>query len=329
MAETEKRTVVVLTQPFDPHADPVVRELGRRGVDVFRFDTGDFPTDVDLMAWQDGPRWRGTLRSSSGVGGRTVDLSDIRSIWYRRPSRFRFSDSMPREHRDFARAESLAALGGILRTVQCRWISHPDNLAVAAYKPFQLLRANARGLLTPKTFVTNVPSAARRFYDEHRPGVIYKTLGSQQTVGDDGFGHVVFTSLIEERHLSQLDRVRNAPCCFQEYIPKRVELRVTVFGDKVYTVAIEPKSASPRSMTDWRTDIHDLRYSTFELPPEIERSCRALVSDLGLSFGAIDMIVTPDDRFIFLEINANGQWLWLEEATGLPMTDTLIDLLVG
>jgi len=48
-----------------------------------------------------------------------------------------------------------------------------------------------------------------------------------------------------------------------------------------------------------------------------------LVARLGLRFGAIDIIVTPDDRYVFLEINPNGQWLWIEEETGLPIRDAI------
>jgi len=40
------------------------------------------------------------------------------------------------------------------------------------------------------------------------------------------------------------------------------------------------------------------------------------------------MIVTPSSEYVFLEINPNGQYLWLERETGLPFTDTLIEVLI-
>jgi glutathione synthase/RimK-type ligase-like ATP-grasp enzyme len=46
-----------------------------------------------------------------------------------------------------------------------------------------------------------------------------------------------------------------------------------------------------------------------------------------LRFGAIDMIVTPEGRYVFLEINPNGQWRWIEDASGLPISDALCDAL--
>lgn len=39
------------------------------------------------------------------------------------------------------------------------------------------------------------------------------------------------------------------------------------------------------------------------------------------------MILTPDGRYVFLEINPNGQWAWIEETTGLPISEALIELL--
>ena len=34
---------------------------------------------------------------------------------------------------------------------------------------------------------------------------------------------------------------------------------------------------------------------------------------MGLAFGAFDVIVTPEDEYVFLEVNEQGQFLWLEE----------------
>jgi hypothetical protein len=40
-------------------------------------------------------------------------------------------------------------------------------------------------------------------------------------------------------------------------------------------------------------------------------------------------VVTPDERYVFLEINSNGQYLWIELATGLPISDAICDLLLA
>ena len=52
-----------------------------------------------------------------------------------------------------------------------------------------------------------------------------------------------------------------------------------------------------------------------------------LVRRLGLHYGTIDMVLTPDGRYVFLEINPNGQYLWIEKQSGLPITEAVCDLL--
>jgi glutathione synthase/RimK-type ligase-like ATP-grasp enzyme len=64
------------------------------------------------------------------------------------------------------------------------------------------------------------------------------------------------------------------------------------------------------------------------LPAAIEEKCVALTQRLGLRFGCIDMIVTPEDKYVFLEINPNGQWRWVQELTGMPIAEAIADLLI-
>jgi glutathione synthase/RimK-type ligase-like ATP-grasp enzyme len=48
-----------------------------------------------------------------------------------------------------------------------------------------------------------------------------------------------------------------------------------------------------------------------------------------LNYGAIDIIVTPDGRHVFLEINPVGEFFWLERRPGLPVSDAIADVLLG
>jgi glutathione synthase/RimK-type ligase-like ATP-grasp enzyme len=119
------------------------------------------------------------------------------------------------------------------------------------------------------------------------------------------------------------------PVILQNYVEKRIELRITVVGERVFACAIHSQEGDAATRVDWRNDIGALRHESFTLPPEIEEKCVALVRDLGLEFSAIDMIVTPDGEYVFLESNACGQWLWLERRAGLPIAGTLADLLTS
>jgi glutathione synthase/RimK-type ligase-like ATP-grasp enzyme len=59
------------------------------------------------------------------------------------------------------------------------------------------------------------------------------------------------------------------------------------------------------------------------LPGDVESSVRDLVRRLGLVYGAIDMRLTPDGRYVFLEVNPAGQWLFIEGRTGQPITSAV------
>ena len=67
-----------------------------------------------------------------------------------------------------------------------------------------------------------------------------------------------------------------------------------------------------------------LKFQQTEIPKSIELKCIELVKRLELKFGAIDLIKDKNDNFVFLEINPNGQWAWIEMDTGLQISDAII-----
>jgi glutathione synthase/RimK-type ligase-like ATP-grasp enzyme len=156
--------------------------------------------------------------------------------------------------------------------------------------------------------------------------VIYKTLGGGLPVNRHGVRSPIYTSPVEERHFEDEATIRLTPCLFQENVSKRVELRVIAVGSELFCAEIDSQR-SELTAQDWRRSYPDLRHRPHTLPSEVERGLRELMDRLGLLFGAIDLILTPDGRYVFLEINANGQWAWLEGELGMPLTSALVDLL--
>src|SRR5439155_14491583 len=87
--------------------------------------------------------------------------------------------------------------------------------------------------------------------------------------------------------------------------------------------------ATNHTRYDWRRyDFCKTPHRPHALPAEVQARCVRLVRRLGLCYGAIDMVLTPDGRYVFLEINPNGQYLWIEQETGLPISDAICDLLM-
>jgi glutathione synthase/RimK-type ligase-like ATP-grasp enzyme len=66
-------------------------------------------------------------------------------------------------------------------------------------------------------------------------------------------------------------------------------------------------------MVDYRYYEADVAYSRANLPQEIVQRCSNFVASYGLAFGAIDLIAAADGRFVFLENNPVGQFIFVEE----------------
>ena len=61
---------------------------------------------------------------------------------------------------------------------------------------------------------------------------------------------------------------------------------------------------------------------------DIERNILAFASRLQLSYGAFDFIETRNCEMFFLECNPAGQWLWIEEKIGMPISEAVAEFLV-
>jgi glutathione synthase/RimK-type ligase-like ATP-grasp enzyme len=81
---------------------------------------------------------------------------------------------------------------------------------------------------------------------------------------------------------------------------------------------------------DWRNiPSNELQVEEFELPPEIKEKCIVFMKEMGLLFGCFDFIVTPDGEYYFLEINEQGQFLWVEDRNpNIKMLDSFVRFLV-
>jgi hypothetical protein len=110
-------------------------------------------------------------------------------------------------------------------------------------------------------------------------------------------------------------------------VPKAFEVRATVVGDRVFAAAIHANSEAAR--VDWRADYDALNYVMVEPPERVIAGMLAFLRTFGLSFGAFDFAVTPDNEWIMFECNPAGQYGWLEDALDLPITSTLADLLTN
>lgn len=315
-------TVLVITAENDATADLVIGTLEVKGARVCRFDTRDFPKRVRLDAKLGPQGWLGTLTTPGGV----VDLAEVTAVYVRRPTAFDLPDHLSSSELRHAGLEARYGLGGLVASLPVRWCNHPGAAADAAYKPRQLADFRAAGLDAPDTLLTNCADAVRRFADEHER-IVCKPIATGVLQTADG-PRAIYTRLLEPDDLADLSGVDFTAHLFQEYVsPKEFEVRLTVIGKTFLAARID--AHSERAQVDWRTDLSALEYRVTDTPPEVRAGVSAYMKARGLVFGCFDFVVTQQNCWKALECNAEGQWQWIEEQTGLPIAESIATWLLG
>ena len=320
---SEHPKILLVSTKLDPHVDMIANKLNQRNIPFVRFNTEDFPLRVSTTIGFENHKSTQELKFPYG---RSINGDEISGVWYRRPAQFKFPPEFTPVIQLFAEEESRSTIRGLWEILDCVWINHPERNREAELKIKQLKTANEVGLEIPRTLITNNPEDVEKFFIKTQDkGVIIKRLGGGIMLdGDQGLA--IYTSIVKNDDMEEIDRVKYAPALFQEYIEKDLELRITVVGDKVFPVEIHSQG-SEKAKIDWRKDTLNLKHKEHQLPPDVTRKILNFNQKLGLNFGAIDMILTPDGKYVFLEINPNGQWGWIEDLTGLPISDSIISLL--
>lgn len=322
------KILVLDTWPHrDVQTDEIVAELVGRGAPVVYFHTNRFPA-VGRLALRLG---------SDALPGGTLDLpegrlalEEVRAVWCRTPEMaLGLPPGLDAEGAAFARREALAALQGLSGVLKdAFWVNPLAAVLAADDKLGQLHLARRLGFRVPRTLVTNDPDEVRVFYAACGGDVILKTFRRLAAETENG-ERVILTSRLRPEHLAELERVRLAPCLLQEYVPKAVELRVTIVGGRVLAVEIHSQR-SPLSQDDYRRyDLDHTPYVPVTLPPQLEAGCRRLADDYGLPLAAVDLIRRSDGEYVFLEINTSPQFLWIQDLTGLPVREAVADLLLS
>ena len=311
------------------HADAVEGELRRLGASVFRFDPARYPAEVDLSVRIDR---RGCASVVLRDGDAEIALDGVTAVWWRRPQRPRAVAALSGTAAAVeVEAEAADVCAGVWELLDVPFVpATPAVLTRAAHKLRQLSLAGRLGFEIPDTLVTNDPEAFLDQYADACGRLITKRAALRQRVTTvDGRVIGRKTLAVRPGDLVAVDAVRLAPTMSQFMIDKAFEVRATVVGTGVFAAAIHSQETH-HTRVDFRSyDQAHTRMTPYALPGDVADRCVALTQTLGLRYSAIDLIVTPDGRVVFLEINPTGQYLWIERATGLPISRALATLLIA
>ena len=311
--------IAVVSHPDDPHAARVLDLLQRAGHPAVLLNLADLPERATLtFDYANNGRPHAEYRKN----GTTLDLSQVRSAWWRRPQAPDLAavagnpDALA-----FVNNEWYEAINGLYQLMTVPWMNPPAVDEVASRKALQLRVAREVGLRTPRTVVTSDADVARRFIEDQGLGrTIFKTFSCTHQVWRE-------TRVVREAELSMLDNLRLSPVIFQELIEADADLRVTIVGDRIFPAAIHSRGTAYE--VDFRMSLGQARTEACTLPAEIEQRLFALMKRLGLVYGAVDLRRTPHGDHVFLEVNTGGEFLFIEDRTGQPIAQAVADWLAS
>ena len=303
--------IAILTRRSDFHAHAVQWALSERGVDCAIVET-------EALAVAGGMTW-----SPAGLGavlrdveGAEVEVAALDVAWWRRltgepvlPDGLDDPDA-----RDLVERECRATLVGLMLTdFRGRWVSHPEATRLAENKLVQLRAAERCGLRLPRTLVSQDPDEVRAFCAELDHEVVVKTVaGTPRTPVMAGR---VTPELLRD------DEIALCPAIYQELVAGTRHLRICCFGDEIRTAMLETERL------DWRYPM-DCSAAPYDLDDETADGVRRLVRDLGLRMGVGDAKLDADGRPVWLELNPQGQFLFLEGMCRIQLTHPFAEFLL-
>lgn len=305
--------ILIITHKKDFTADYVVNKLNELKKEYFRFNCEDY-LNYDIKIEFSG-RSKCRAITINGIGNFT-------SVWYRRTMVPELEVPNLGE-RLYLISQIEIFLQNLLGILEAKWLNIPSAVDKAENKFLQLSIAQTIGLNIPETLATTTHKTLQEFLQTHKK-LIIKPMGSGRINISATECKLIFTNIIEVSKLDDLENYDMTPAIYQNYIEKEYELRVTIVGQDVFAAKVDSQR-DVETMVDWRRK--KIAFTKYHFPKKEQEKCLTLLKNLNLSFGALDFIKGKDGQYYFLEINPNGQWVWIENDTEMPISNSIITYL--
>lgn len=311
--------ILILTDQYDVHADIV---LSKVKYEFFRLNL-----DVDSLK-----KTKLTFLNSKWVieqNGKSICSNDIRCVWPRRVTVQITLENQSDNDNGFRlwRSEWNKSLFGFYNAISdANWLNSIRNATLADNKYYQAIIAEKVGFRYPEFVTSNNKEVLSDFLLSH-PESVVKFMSQDMYSSDSGELLGLYVNKITENQLSKFADEDENPITIQCYINKLFEVRYTVVDGAHFACAIDSQS-SLKAKIDWRRyDIPGTPHRRINIPDFIKNKVSLLMEYLNLKFGALDFIVDENNDWWFLEINSSGQWLWIEDLSGLDISGSIANWL--
>lgn len=256
--------------------------------------------------------------------GNTINSRDIKAVWHRKSWKIKVPEDLDENYEKIFLNEYGSLRYNLFTLLEdIPWINpYEYEKKVDANKLYQLKTAKKNHLLIPQTLFSNDEEKITAFFHEHCNGKAIAKLHGALAKSMDA-ENFLSTTIIEEDSLEFISDIAYCPMIFQPYIDKEYELRIVYVDGEFFTGKINSSGTA-----DWRINQEHLFWTSYELPVEIRNNLTSMMKEMGLFFGAIDMIKGKDGNYYFLEVNPQGEWGMLQKDLGFPIAEKIADNLI-
>lgn len=316
--------VLIISNKSDITSDFIVKQLKEKEIDFFRFNTDELTKTISCTL----DLYKNSFILYDTNKNEKINLNEITAVYFRRPELpIIESDDLNSGEINLIQNEILYTLEGIYTLLRkAYWISPIYSIREAENKIFQLEVAKKLNLKIPNSIISNQYEDVYEFYSNCDENCIIKPIKSG-LIEEENKSKVIYTNLLDKIPSSR-EQINSCPNFLQSHIIKKGDVRVTMVGEKAFATMIHSQE-NTKTKVDWRISQDFLKHTRIELPSDIHNKCVQLLRHLKLRFGAIDFVLDKNEEFIFLEINPNGQWAWIEKLTGYQISHEITNLLVN
>ncbi|HEY6447229.1 MAG TPA: hypothetical protein VIY53_12280 [Acidobacteriaceae bacterium] len=251
--------------------------------------------------------------ASMRLGPGTLESGDV--VWIRRPEPPLANPNVAEADRKFARGEYRwfsESVMYLLETLPVRCVNRYSASRMVRNKSVQLLLAHRCGMRVPATLMSNDPSAVKQYLDQHSARAICKAFFPHIWQKDAGRAVAVTETFeLTQDMLPGDDVLTYAPAIYQQMVVKKFDVRMLLLGSAVYSFALY----NPKGAIDWRQDVTQgvVQVEGIATPESIRQQVLEFAQKSGIVFGSFDFAVDREGCWWFLEVNEEGQFLWLDE----------------
>jgi glutathione synthase/RimK-type ligase-like ATP-grasp enzyme len=301
-------TIAFVSLEMDLHVHAVASRLREQfGKRVHIFASDDYAASGRLTI-------EDARSQISDYSGNIVDLSDIDVVWWRRANQKqkKYSDTGDAGGADYKLVHEFISsewrfslFSAWSSGFKGRWVNKPEADVHANSKSVQMNVARLCGFSVPKTLISNDAAKIREFLSGLDGGAVIKKIA--------GVHGVSLATVPIEKYMIKDEEVSLSPAIYQERVEAERHFRTIVLGEDVINI-----SFSSREL-DWR---RNLNFKAIEKPFDVgfHSILMRFMRTLGLEMGVFDFIQKKNGDVVFLEVNPQGQFLFLEKLANIDIT---------